>query len=59
MVFVGPSDIPPDRSLAYLLLEKFLVLLVLLGVLLQQLSQAWVELVASLLGSVGLSLLRG
>ena len=59
MVFVGPSNIPPDSSLAYLLLEKFLVLFVLLRVLLQQLSQACVELVTSLLGSIGLALLCG
>ena len=40
----GSSDVPSHRILADLLLEKFLVILVLLSILLQKLSQSWIKL---------------
>lgn len=58
LFFVCSTDIPANRRLADLLLQELLVLLVLLGVLLQELAQARVELIVALLTAVDLALLR-
>ena len=43
VILRGSTDVPPHRILADLLLEKLLVILVLLSILLQKLSQPWMK----------------